>query len=216
MKSITPDFTFESEYPGIVCGVDEAGRGPLAGPVVAAAVVLDRRVAPPVGLNDSKKLSPARRDALYLWITAHAPAHAVAVAEVAEIDRYNILHASLRAMARAVESLTPKAEVALVDGNVAPPLAASCRVRTIVRGDARSASIAAASILAKVTRDRLMLEMARTYPEYGFERHFGYGTTLHLEALRRFGPCPQHRSGFAPVRELLLQREKAACPALSL
>lgn len=207
MKTSAPDFSFESQHHGIVCGADEAGRGPLAGPVVAAAVILNRDFPLPPGLNDSKKLSAKRREALHHWIIENTT-HAVAVAEVEEIDQYNILHASLRAMARAVESLSPKAEVALIDGNATPPLTC-CRVQTIVGGDARSLSIAAASILAKVTRDRLMLEMAEQYPEYGFERHMGYGTAVHLEALRRVGPCPQHRRSFAPVRELL-QKESAA------
>lgn len=208
MKAAPPDFSFESQHTGIVCGVDEAGRGPLAGPVVAAAVILDRSLAIPPALNDSKKLSATRRESLYKWLVAHVP-HAYAVAEAAEIDEYNILRASLRAMGRAVEALKPAPHIALIDGNAAPTLV-SCRPHTIVRGDSRSLSIAAASIIAKVTRDRMMQEIAQLYPQYGFERHMGYGTAHHMAALRLHGPCPVHRRSFAPVRAALAAAGEAA------
>lgn len=196
-----PDFSLESEHSGTVCGVDEAGRGPLAGPVVAAAAILERNRPLPEGLNDSKKLTARRREYLYAWLRENA-AHAVAVVSAEEIDRHNILRATLRAMTQAVEALNPAPSVALVDGNAAPPLTV-CQARTVVKGDSRSLSIAAASILAKVTRDRMMQRLAEDYPHYGFERHMGYGTAEHLEALRRHGPCPAHRRSFAPVRNLL-------------
>ncbi len=185
--------------PGVV-GVDEAGRGPLAGPVVAAAVVLPDGPLPD-GLNDSKKLSPRRRGELARRIRSEAR-WAVAEASVEEIDRLNILQAALLAMRRAVEALgLPEAEV-LVDGDRLP---AGLRGRAVVRGDATYACIAAASILAKEHRDRLMLRLAQDHPGYGFERHFGYPTPDHLEALRRLGPCPIHRRSFGPCREALDQ-----------
>ena len=177
----------------LVCGVDEAGRGPLAGPVYAAAVIL-----PPHGmidgLNDSKKLTPARRDALYDVICREAVAYGVASASVEEIESLNILRATFLAMHRAVAQLDPTADYAMVDGNRLPPL--DIPAQTVVKGDALSASIAAASILAKVTRDRYMLEMAARYPQYGFEQHKGYGTALHVARLREFGPSPIHRMSF--------------------
>ncbi len=183
--------------PGVV-GVDEAGRGPLAGPVVAAAVVLPDGPLPD-GLNDSKKLSPRRRGELARHIRSEAR-WAVAEASVEEIDRLNILQAALLAMRRAVEALgLPEAEV-LVDGDRLPE---GLRGRAVVRGDATYACIAAASILAKEHRDRLMLRLAEEHPGYGFERHFGYPTPDHLEALRRLGPCPIHRRSFGPCREAL-------------
>lgn len=178
----------------IVCGVDEAGRGPLAGPVTAAAVIL-----PPdadiQGLNDSKKLTPAKRDKLYEEITHTALTFCVASATVEEIEAYNILQATFLAMQRAVEGLTIQADLALVDGNQTPP-GFGVPVRTIVKGDGCSASIAAASILAKVTRDRYMLEQDALYPGYGFAQHKGYGTRAHYEALREKGVSPIHRLSF--------------------
>lgn len=183
--------------PLLVCGVDEAGRGPLAGPVYAAAVILDPQ-RPIPGLRDSKKLSPARRTRLASEIQAHALAWSVATATVAEIDRLNILHATLLAMRRAVLALSPAAGMALVDGNRLPDL--PCPGRAIVKGDDLEPSISAASILAKTARDQEMGRLAVIYPEYGFDRHAGYPTAEHLQALERHGPCPEHRLSFGPVR----------------
>ncbi len=178
----------------LICGVDEAGRGPLAGPVCAAAVIL-----PPdlelEGLNDSKKLSEKRREALYPLICEQALAYGIAFASEQEIDELNILQATFLAMRRAVEQLGQKPDLALVDGNREPDFG-DIPVRTIVKGDSRSANIAAASILAKVTRDRFMLEQDAVYPQYGFAVHKGYGTQKHYAALREFGPCPIHRRSF--------------------
>jgi ribonuclease HII len=182
-----------------VAGVDEAGCAPLAGPVVAAAVVLDPRRIPP-GINDSKKLSPEAREILFAAITAQAR-FAIGIADVARIDADNILNARLWAMARAVEALGLPPTLVLVDGNRAP--AVGCRVRTVIGGDAISLSIAAASIIAKVTRDRLMCELDAQWPGYGFARHKGYGTPAHCAALARLGPSPHHRRSFAPVRLLI-------------
>ncbi len=178
----------------LICGVDEAGRGPLAGPVCAAAVILPLHLEI-AGLNDSKKLSEARREALYGIITEQAVAWAVAFAGEKEIDAMNILQATFLAMRRAVEALSIKPEIALVDGNREPPLD-DVPVQTIVGGDGKSASIAAASILAKVTRDRLMVQLDRTYPQYGFAVHKGYGTRRHYAALEQYGPSPIHRMTF--------------------
>jgi ribonuclease HII len=185
---------------GPVAGIDEAGRGPLAGPVVAAAVILDRGCTIR-GLADSKRLQPAMRARLSAEIQACALAWAVGRAEVEEIDRLNILQATLLAMCRAVEALSQVPALALVDGSVAPPL--SCAVRTVVGGDGTEPAISAASILAKVARDGEMEALHSRYPVYGFDRHKGYGTAAHLEALRRHGPCPIHRRSFEPVRRLL-------------
>jgi len=184
----------------IVAGVDEAGRGPLAGPVVAAAVVLAPG-RPIEGLADSKKLSPSRREALARIIREQAAAWALGRAEVEEIDRLNVLQAAMLAMKRAVEALDPRPERVLVDGNRLPELAMPAEA--IVGGDARVAAISAASILAKVARDREMIALDARYPGYGFARHKGYGTREHLEALKRLGPSPVHRRSFAPVRELI-------------
>jgi ribonuclease HII len=181
----------------VVCGVDEAGRGPLAGPVVAAAVVLDPD-RPIAGLRDSKRVSAARRDALADAIRERALGWAVARASVAEIDALNILQAALLAMRRAVESLPVSPTLARVDGNRAPRLA--CGVELIVGGDATEPCISAASILAKTERDAIMLVLHGRYPEYGFDRHKGYPTAAHVERLRRHGPCSEHRLSFAPVR----------------
>ncbi len=182
-----------------VAGVDEAGRGPWAGPVVAAAVILDP-VNIPAGLNDSKALSPARRDQLFDIIVATCGV-AVAAADVERIDSSNILAATLWAMAEAVNDLPHRPALALIDGNKAPKTPVPCQ--TIVKGDATSLSIAAASIVAKVTRDRRMLSLDAQFPGYGFAVHKGYGTARHAEALDRLGPCPVHRHSFAPVRARL-------------
>lgn len=196
---------FTSEQPGaLVCGVDEAGRGPLAGAVFAAAVILDER-RPVSGLNDSKKLSAKKREQLTLEIKEKALAWAVARAEVEEIDCINILQASLLAMRRAVESLALKPTEVLVDGNRCPDL--TLPTRAIVRGDASVAQIAAASILAKTARDADMLLLHGTYPHYGFDRHKGYPTADHLEALRCHGVSPIHRRSFGPVSILLMDGE---------
>ena len=177
----------------LLCGVDEAGRGPLAGPVYAAAVMLPRGCEIP-GLNDSKKLTEKRREELFDVICGKALACGIARAEVAEIEERNILGATMLAMNRAIAKLAPPPELALIDGNRSAGIAVPSRC--IVKGDARCADIAAASILAKVSRDRFMLEMAERYPEYGFEQHKGYGTKLHYERLRQYGPSPIHRPSF--------------------
>ncbi|MDR2452677.1 MAG: ribonuclease HII [Candidatus Accumulibacter sp.] len=186
---------------GLTCGVDEAGRGPLAGPVVAAAVILDPK-KPIDGLNDSKKLSAKRRAELAVEIRARALAWAVAEASVEEIDRINILQASLLAMRRAVDGLAARPRLALVDGNRCPRL--DCPAEAIVGGDGKVAPIAAASILAKTARDAGMLALHAAYPVYGFDRHKGYPTAFHLEALRLHGPSPAHRRSFAPVAQWAL------------
>ena len=187
---------------GRVCGVDEAGRGPLAGPVVAAAVILDP-ARPIAGLNDSKKLSARKREALALTIREQALAWAVAESSVEEIDRLNILHASLLAMQRAVVALQVVPERALIDGNRCPQLAMPAEA--VVQGDAKVASIAAASILAKTVRDAGMLALHARYPQYGFDRHMGYPTAAHCAALAAHGASPVHRKSFAPVaRQLAL------------
>jgi ribonuclease HII len=185
----------------LVAGVDEAGRGPLAGPVCAAAVILDpSRLIP--GIDDSKRLSVARREALEAEIRDHAIAWSVAWASVEEIDRINILQASLLAMTRAVQGLDPVPARALVDGNRVPT-GLPCPARAIVGGDGEVAAIGAASILAKVARDRLLGELDLAYPGYGFAGHKGYPTKAHIEALRRLGPCPEHRRSFGPVRAVI-------------
>ena len=181
----------------LVCGVDEAGRGPLAGPVCAAACVLPRGLELE-GLNDSKKLSEKKREQLYAQITGQALAWSVCLVDEKTIDRVNILQATFLAMRGAVEGLSLRPELCLVDGNQEPGL--GVKTVTVIHGDARCASIAAASILAKVTRDRLMLELAEQYPQYGFEKHKGYGTKAHYEALDRCGPCPIHRRTFLKKR----------------
>ncbi len=192
-----PDYEFEKNALNngykLICGIDEAGRGPLAGPVCAAAVIL------PVGceiegLNDSKKLSEKKREALFPVIIDRAVAYSVCFAEVDEIEKYNILRATLNAMTRAFESLDPSADYALIDGNIKPPGIRCCE--TIVKGDSRSMSVAAASILAKVSRDRLMYEYDKKYPVYGFAQHKGYGTKLHIDAIKEYGPSEIHRLSF--------------------
>lgn len=176
-----------------ICGIDEAGRGPLAGPVCAAAVILPFGLQIE-GLNDSKKLTEKKREALYDVITEQAVSFGIGLADEKEIDEINILQATFLAMHRAVEQLSVKPELALIDGNRSPKLPFSERL--IVRGDSLSANIAAASILAKVTRDRLMVQYAEQYPQYGFEIHKGYGTKRHYDALREYGACPIHRRSF--------------------
>ena len=178
----------------VVCGVDEAGRGPLAGPVCAAAVVLPDGLVIE-GLNDSKKLSEKKRDALFDVIKEQAIAYSIAFATVEEIEEHNILQATFMAMTRAVEGLQTKADFALIDGNKIPPQL-QIPAKDVVSGDAISASIAAASILAKVTRDRYMVEMEEQYPGYDFIKHKGYGTKVHREALQTLGPSPIHRMSF--------------------
>jgi ribonuclease HII len=190
---------------GHIAGVDEAGRGPLAGPVIAAAVILDPE-NPVIGLKDSKQLTPSRREALYLEITQKAIAWEVGRAGVEEIDRLNILQATLLAMRRAVVRLSPPARYVLVDGNQCPRL--DCPVEAVVGGDSTIAAISAASIIAKVTRDREMVELDRRYPGYGLARHKGYPSREHLLALQRLGVTPLHRRSYAPVRKLLSKEEE--------
>ena len=182
-----------SEDVKVICGVDEAGRGPLAGPVCAAAVILPQGLVIE-GLNDSKKLSEKKREMLYDKVTENALAWSVAFASEAEIDEINILQATFLAMKRAVESLGIKADYALIDGNRMPPLGIDGE--TVIKGDSLSMSIAAASIIAKVTRDRLMLEIDKEYPQYLFSQHKGYGTALHYEMLEKHGISPVHRRSF--------------------
>ncbi len=198
-----PDFSLEQVAGGVVCGVDEAGRGPWAGPVVAAAVVLDAaRLSPDLfgAIDDSKKLSKAARENLFTRLKSCAQI-GVGLAEIEEIDSVNILQATLQAMARAVDGLGVRPDRALVDGNRPPRL--PCPVQCVVRGDGKSLSIAAASIIAKVTRDRIMVELATRYPGYGWERNAGYGTAEHRAALVRLGVTPEHRRSFKPIRKLL-------------
>ena len=177
----------------LVCGVDETGRGPLAGPVCAAAVILPEGVELP-GLNDSKKLTEKKREALLPLIEEKAMTYAIAFASVEEIERMNILAAALLAMDRAIAQLSPAPELALIDGNTVKGI--SVPARSVVGGDGKVAAIAAASVLAKVTRDRLMLTLAEQYPQYGFENHKGYGTKEHYAALEKYGPSPVHRMSF--------------------
>ena len=200
-----PDFAIERGCAGLVCGVDEAGRGPLAGPVVAAAVILDRRRFRGLlrrELDDSKVLTRETREVCYRALFACAKIGMVRIgvgaASAREIDRINILRASLRAMARAVAALGLTPAIALVDGNVAPPL--TCPVKTVVKGDALSFSIAAASVVAKVTRDRIMYGLAGRYPGYGWATNVGYSTAEHFAGIGRLGVTPHHRRSFEPVR----------------
>ena len=176
-----------------ICGVDEAGRGPLAGPVCAAAVILPEGMIIE-GVNDSKKLSEKKREALFDVVKESAVAYNIAFATVEEIEEYNILNATMLAMKRAVEGLPVPADYAYIDGNRLPNL--DIPAEYIIKGDARCMSVAAASILAKVARDRLMLQFADEYPQYSFEKHKGYGTKVHIDAIREFGPCPIHRPSF--------------------
>lgn len=181
----------------LMAGVDEAGRGPLAGAVYAAAVILDP-ARPIVGLADSKVLKPAKREALALEIQEHALAWCIASASVEEIDSLNILRATLLAMQRAVEGLSIKPELAMVDGNQAPALA--CTVQTVIKGDSLVPAISAASILAKTARDADLMRLHAQYPYYAFDQHKGYGTALHLRLLKEHGPCAEHRRSFAPIK----------------
>lgn len=197
MEEETPDLSgfdsrFRAEY-GVVCGIDEAGRGPLAGDVFAAAVVFDEGTVIE-GINDSKKLTEKRREALFDEICAKARAYCIASASVDEIERLNILQADFLAMQRAYKGLGIKAGIVLVDGNQLPEL--DTQMKYVIKGDARSASIAAASILAKVSRDRYMKQMAEKYPQYGFDKHKGYGTKAHYAAVDEFGLCEIHRRSF--------------------
>ena len=196
-----PNYSFEAELISVgtapVAGVDEAGRGPLAGPVVVAACILDPNHIP-LGLNDSKKLTSAKREALYEQILATSHASIVSVS-AQTIDAINIRAATLQGMAQAVRGLAVQPAYALIDGRDVPP-GLPCPGEALIKGDARSVSIAAASILAKVTRDRLMVRAAEFWPGYGFERHMGYGTEAHLDAIKRLGPCPIHRLSFAPLK----------------
>ena len=194
----------------MIAGVDEAGRGPLAGPVYAAVVVLDPQ-RPIAGLDDSKKLSPKRREILALAIRERALGFAIASASAAEIDALNILQATFLAMQRAVDGLCFTPAEVWVDGNRAPRW--DLPTRCVVGGDATVDAISAASILAKTARDGHMADLARQYPEYGFDRHAGYPTPAHLEALQRHGPCPEHRRSFAPVARYLAHESRGDCPA---
>lgn len=204
-----PTYEIEDEFEGPIAGVDEAGRGPWAGPVVAAAVILDRTTAP-AGLRDSKTLTEKRRRELAaaLWKTSRI---GVGVASVEEIDTMNILRASLLAMARAVANLPIAPAIAIVDGNIKPKL--HCPAYTVVKGDLKSMSIAAASIIAKTTRDRMMLELARDYPNYCWHANKGYATPAHCDALARFGVTPHHRRSFSPIHNMLY--EESSKPFLS-
>jgi ribonuclease HII len=220
-----PDFAIERRCNGIVCGIDEAGRGPVAGPVVAAAVILDPRRFPRSlreRLDDSKVLSIEEREICYRALARcvdRGAAHiGVGAASVREVDAINILRAALLAMARAVAALRVRPDTALVDGDTAPPI--GCAVHTVVRGDGLSFSIAAASVVAKVTRDRAMRALARRYPGYGWETNVGYATREHGAAILKLGPTPHHRRSFAPVRlalagELPLFAAPAPSPAAS-
>ena len=195
-----PNFDFEYEIGGIVAGVDEAGRGPLCGPVVAGAVIFpDKNIEIPVVIRDSKQMTASQRDAAYDWITANT-IWAVGMCGPAEIDELNILWASMRAMERAVDNLALQPNFCLIDGNRVPK---NLNGRAVVKGDAKSLSIAAASIVAKVTRDRLMHELAQKYPEYGWEKNAGYPTPEHLRAIEKYGINEHYRKSFGPVKRIL-------------
>ncbi len=207
MPELSPTFDIEDSLPGLVAGIDEAGRGPWAGPVVASAVILNRNCTP-AGLKDSKKLTPKRRAELAsaLWKTARI---GVGVASVNEIDEINILQATMLAMSRAAANLPVAPATCIVDGTVKPQL--PCPAYMVVKGDAKSQSIAAASIIAKVTRDRMMLELARDYPGYGWECNKGYGVRTHREGLDTLGVTPHHRRSFAPIKNLVARAATAFC-----
>lgn len=206
-EKTVPDYTYEiaAKSNGFhsVCGVDEAGRGPSAGPVFAAAVILPDDRPEIEGINDSKKLSEKKREQLYEVIIEKSVAYSVASASVDEIERYNILNATFLAMKRAVEGLSVAADYAIVDGNRVPPLGIDCG--TLVKGDSKSCSVAAASILAKVTRDCYITELDAKYPRYGFAKHKGYGTKAHTDAILKYGPCEIHRPSF--LKKLLGDKE---------
>ncbi len=204
---LKPDFSLEDaalrQGHAVIAGIDEAGRGPWAGPVVAAAVILDRALLPQEiaeAINDSKKLTATQRESLFAVLPIFA-AIGVGQAHVEEIDRDNILNATLNAMSHALDALPVLPDIALVDGNRPPDLA--CKARCVVRGDARSLSIAAASIVAKVTRDRIMAKLAIVHPGYGWEHNAGYGTAEHRAGMERLGVTPQHRKSFEPVIKML-------------
>ncbi|MBC7953462.1 MAG: ribonuclease HII [Rhodospirillaceae bacterium] len=199
-----PDLSLELSLGGVVAGIDEVGRGPLAGPVIAAAVIIDPATLPArlmAELDDSKKLSAKKREALAVLVLEHCR-FGFGEASVAEIDRMNILKATFLAMSRAVAALGIPLDHALVDGNQVPPL--PCPVRCVVGGDGLSLSIAAASVIAKVKRDRMMADLALQHPGYGWETNAGYGSAKHMDALRRLGPTPHHRTSFAPIAQMSL------------
>lgn len=200
------------DMPTLVAGVDEAGRGPLAGPVCVAAVMLDPE-RPIEGLDDSKRLTPRRREALYPLITERALAWHIVLVDCTEIDRINILQATMQGMREAVAGLSTPPQLALIDGNRVPE-ELPCSGRAIVGGDHLVAAISAASILAKVRRDRFMIELDTRYPGYGFAGHKGYGVKAHMDALERLGPCPEHRRSFAPVRRCLERLQPRAAENL--
>jgi len=209
LKSQKPTFTLEDRHSGIVCGVDEVGRGPLAGPVVTAAVIIDRARAPAgilTQINDSKKLTAQKREYLFNKIQEFSEV-SLGVCTVDEIDRLNILQATMLAMQRAVAGLKTAPALALIDGNRAPKLA--CQALTVIKGDAISLSIAAASIIAKHTRDQAMKTLSKDFPHYGWERNAGYGTAAHLKAIEIHGVTIHHRCSFAPVSNRLLQESSA-------
>ena len=194
------DKTYHDKGCSLLAGIDEAGRGPLAGPVTAAAVILSKGTDIP-SLNDSKKLTPKKRDSLFEIIQEKAIAFSIISVDNEVIDKINILQATFLAMKNAIEALKIKPELCLIDGNHKVPNL-NFSQEAVIDGDAKSAAIAAASILAKVTRDKIMLELAKQYPNYCFEKHKGYGTKVHLEAIAKFGPCPIHRKTFAPLSSL--------------
>lgn len=204
-----PDWSEENKFTGIIAGVDEAGRGPWAGPVVAGAVIFLTRNVNPVllaSLNDSKKLSAKKREELYSLIINESEkgnlCYGIGQSSATEIDEKNILQATFNAMRRAVESLSVKPDVALIDGNQTPkPF--NCETKTVIKGDSISLSISAASIIAKVYRDNLMKELAKEYPQYGFEKNAGYGTKVHIEALNKYGICKEHRKTYKPILEII-------------
>ena len=199
-----PNYNYEIEHAGLVAGVDEAGRAPLCGPVTAAAVILDPNNIPE-GIDDSKKIPKKKREALAEAIKASAIAYQICEANLEEIEQLNILHASMLAMRRCVERLSPAPIHALIDGNRLP-LELPCPATPIIKGDSKSLSIAAASILAKTSRDQLMQKLAEQYPGYGWERNAGYPTKEHMAALDRLGVTPHHRKSFAPVRAVILKQ----------
>lgn len=208
MTQTKPNFEFETEARAAgfssVCGVDEVGRGPLAGPVTAAAVILDPQNIPE-GLNDSKKLTASKREALYEILMECADV-SIGEASVAEIDEHNILRASHIAMVRAIDGLKTKSDYALIDGNQVPR-GLMIKSATLIKGDSRSQSIAAASIVAKVWRDRLMVTLSQQYPHYGWETNAGYGTKVHKEGLKSHGVTPHHRRSFVPIHNILYQQK---------
>lgn len=204
LSPIEFDALFRENGTLFLAGTDEAGRGPLAGPVVAAAVILDPARNYP-GLGDSKKLTPTAREKAFALIAERALSWAWSKMDAAEVDRLNPLQASMTAMAKAVSGLSRAPDMVLVDGGFAPPL--NVALKTVVKGDGRSQSIGAASIMAKVIRDRIMIEMDRDFPQYGFAKHKGYGTAAHFDALRRYGPCPCHRLTYRAVRPDIIEAE---------